>query len=314
MKKSSTIRFSSALETGKQEYHLRQEYPKYRRTVRFADEIDLVPVFQILEDDRWSANPQQQQQRQRSRHMNEDMWYTSNDYLRMRKREAVFTRHLSVTFGEREKLQQQQQPNKQHNHPLGCVDGVESIQFRKARRERQNCSILSVLLEQEKFWSAIEKLEAELQEASSKGCHRGPRDDYHVGNNVVIKKIKSKDTNNDEIMKRLNQVYHNRELAIAKCYARNVRESRKIAFEMGARLAKQVKDTLNRALNGQRGGGDRNDCVRHLDGSLGDITNGEGIHKRYQQHTLSNVSEGSESTMDSHEEYQIHQGLVPQLE
>ena len=311
MKKSSTIRGCPSLETIKQEFHFHQEHPTYQKHVRFADEIDLVPVFQILEDDRWSTNPQQQQQ-QRSRQINEDMWYTSNDYLRMRKREAVFTRHLSVTFGERQQMHQEQQPKKQHNRPLGCVDGVESIQFRNARRERQRRSILSVLLEQEKYWSAIEKLEAELQEAE--GCHRGPRDDYHVGNKVVVKKSKGKDTKNDGIMKHLNQVYHNRELAIAKCYARNVRESRNVAFEMGTRLAKQMKDDLNRALNGQDDGGDSNEFERQLDGSLNDITNGEVLHKRYQQPTLSNVSEDSESTIDSHDEYQIHQGLVPQLE
>eukprot|EP00529_Nitzschia_sp_RCC80_P030413 CAMPEP_0113483308 /NCGR_PEP_ID=MMETSP0014_2-20120614/23367_1 /TAXON_ID=2857 /ORGANISM="Nitzschia sp." /LENGTH=297 /DNA_ID=CAMNT_0000376851 /DNA_START=209 /DNA_END=1102 /DNA_ORIENTATION=+ /assembly_acc=CAM_ASM_000159 len=297
MKHASTTRGCPALKTIKQEVH--HECPKYRKRVRFADEIDLVPVFKILEDDRWVA---EQQRQQYSRRKNEDIWYTSNDYLRMRKREAVFTRHLSVTIGEQQL--QRQQLKRQHNRPLDCVDGVESIQFRKARRERQNRSILSVLLEQEKYWSAIEKLEADLLEASAEGCHRVPRDDNHAANNVLTKKNKK---NNDGIMKCLNQVYHNRELAIAKCYARNVRESRKVAFEMGTRLAKQVKDVLNRAQNDQN-----NDDG--YSNEFGSKLNGGGLNKRYQQPTLSNLSEDSESTIDSHEEYQIHQGLVPQLE
>ena len=76
---------------------------------------------------------------------------------------------------------------------------------------------------------------------------------------------------------------------------------------MGARLAKQVKDVLNRA---------QNDYGRQLNGGCNDIMDGCGRSKRYQQPkpTLSNVSEDSESTIDSHEEYQIHQGMVPQLE
>mmetsp|Transcript_53185 Transcript_53185/g.129159 ORF Transcript_53185/g.129159 Transcript_53185/m.129159 type:complete len:304 (+) Transcript_53185:397-1308(+) len=303
MKHSSTTRGCLALETIKQEVH--HECPKYRKRVRFADEIDLVPVFKILEDDRWMAEPQRQQHPRRK---NEDIWYTSDDYLRMRKREAVFTRYLSVTFGDQQ--QQQQQLKRQHNRPLDCVDGVESIQFCKARRERQNRSILSVLLEQEKYWSAIEKFEAELLEASAEGCHHGPRDDNHAANNIIIKKNKKKkNKNNDDIMKRLNQVYHNRELVIAKCYARNVRESRKVAFEMGIRLAKQVKDVLNRAQDDQDDHDDDGDS-----NEFGSKLNGGGLNKRYQQPTLSNGSEDSESTIDSHEEYQIHQGLVPQLE
>lgn len=204
-----------------------------------------------------------------------DAWYTDKEYYYMRRREALLMKDISTSF-----------MNEQFR-----VDGVESISYRKARRVRQIKSVLSVLMEQEKYWPVIEDLEAKLQHGYAlDGC---------VHNATTA-----------DVTKSLQQVLHNKSIKIARVYSRHARQSRRVAFEMAYRLAKQVEDELaevNRNNNGD-------DHANSHDEGHGDIEDDEGNSIDEIGPSILQSFNDSSSTVELSENYQKTPCLVPQVE
>jgi hypothetical protein len=143
------------------------------------------------------------------------------------------------------------------------VDGVESLTYRKARQARQRKAILTVLFDQEEHWMRIEELNASKEDVPA---------DVHE--------------------KEIQKVHNDQAKAIARSYTQCARLSRRVAFETGYRLAKDLEGFNNQ----------------------GAVTTNQGNVHDSNRSVLSTRSDDSSSTIDSSEDYQRCRGLLSQVE
>lgn len=192
------------------------------------------------------------------------LWFCSKDYKQMRQRELLLSREISKSYLD----------------SAFSVDGVESLSYRKARQARQQTAQLVVFDEQERHWAMMEDFLLESHHLSG-GVGCGNDDGDHD------------DDEEEETFKAVTKMCNDQARAVAKKYARSSHISRRIAFETGLRVAKQVKEMNNSEANEL--------CFAE------ETFNGDDSN-------ASILTATSTSTVDSSEDYQLRSELVPQVE
>ena len=131
-----------------------------------------------------------------------DLWYSSKEFSTFRSRESKIVKEMSKSFGD----------------GSFSVDGVESLQYKRERRQRMDKSRYDVLLLQESFWEEMERMERSSKQQT------GERE-------------KQQSHTDDEIY---NQ--KRRDILLARTYMKASMESVVLALQRADWNAKQVRD------------------------------------------------------------------------